>query len=181
LTQFVDDNSKLITSLAAFIALTVFSAQIKDSEVQASLSSATLLGAILLTLELVTRTPARPRQWRLEAFQGVVLMILANVGWYWFKSFPFIWVLALSVIQVTLIYVLTATFAHLFGLAVKLFTIRLLHRDVTHEQFLRLSRFARTLFVVVVFWGLIWVLFKGQDWALTKLNQHAFSIKLPIH
>ncbi len=92
LGQFIDDHSKLITSIAAFVALTAFALQLGDKDFRLELSSLAFLGALLLAFELLMKLPPSPRHWRLEAFAFVLGCLVMIMGAYWFSQFPEWWV-----------------------------------------------------------------------------------------
>jgi hypothetical protein len=42
----------------------------------------------LIGYELVVQMPVGPRQWRLEFFAFILLLLLLTMGLYWIKKFP---------------------------------------------------------------------------------------------
>jgi hypothetical protein len=162
LAQFVEDNSKLITSIAVFIALTAFGTQLKDVEIQSTLPGVTLIAACLLTYELLARAFILRSHWRLEFFQIVLMMLLVDVGLYWFKTFTSLWVPLLNVAILSVgFFGPTIILFMLVTRLVKVVAIRLLHRHVTDEMIaLRLPPAAFFFSSVVVVLGWIWVLRK---------------------
>src|SRR5258705_507978 len=92
LADFIDQNSKLVTSVAAFVALTAFSLQIENPEIKLYFSALTFLAAGLLALELWAKLPSLPYHWRLTAFSHVLTILVFAMGYYWFTKFPAVWV-----------------------------------------------------------------------------------------
>jgi hypothetical protein len=104
LSQFIDENYKLITSMAAFIALTAFSSQVNDSETKTYVAGLALLAAALLAMELFFKLPFGPQHWRLKAFEFILVFLIFSIGNYWFLQFPGIWGPTLSIILVVVIF-----------------------------------------------------------------------------
>lgn len=103
LSQFVEDHSKLITGIAAFIALAAFSSQLStqgDETKYAKLfiSGLSMLAAILLTWELSAKLPPPPHQWRLSIFANILVLMLMMLVLYWGSQFPTIWGLFLMIV-----------------------------------------------------------------------------------
>jgi hypothetical protein len=93
LRDFIDTQSKLVTSIAAFIALTVFGGQLDDgSGIKIFISALTLSAAILLTWELLINLPEPPREWRVELFSHILSLLTIFMVWLWFSKFPAAWV-----------------------------------------------------------------------------------------
>jgi len=98
LYTFVDDNYKLITGMAAFVALTAFASQLADNEAKRALAGGALLAACLFALELFSRLPFNNQHWRLALFELVTLGLIVEIGRYFFLHFPAIWGPAVSTI-----------------------------------------------------------------------------------
>ena len=159
LSQFVRDNSTLITGVAAFAALTAFFAtQLKDVELQAILPGLTLLGAFLLAFELLTLTPAPPRHWRLAVFEMVLMMLVVYVGWYWLKTFAVMWVpLVGAVVNMFLLFAIPVVLTYVLGKTLTFVTVHVRHKQIADVTLIRTQRTAFFLFLVadaaVYFWA----------------------------
>jgi hypothetical protein len=172
LARFIDDNSKLVTSLAAFIALTAFSSQLDNSDLKSLFAALTFLAATLLALELESVLPDRPRHWRLEAFSLVLFMLVTSMVWYWFKKFPALWVpTLLYVIQTVVLLGLAALLTYLLTEAIKFVTTKLFKREIPANVMLRVSR------IVLVFCAALVVV--GFFWTSGKLAAHPIKIHIP--
>jgi len=172
LSDFVKDNSTLITGVAAFAALTAFfSNQVKDVAIQAILPGFTLLGSFVMAFELFMRTPPPPRHWRLEVFEYVLVWLVFCVGWYWVETFPSLWVPFVAAI-VNLVLVLTPSIllTWLFGIVVR-HASRRVHKHLTEETVIRSQRVA--FFLLLVFNGALYL------WVGHKLLPHPVTLKLP--
>jgi len=97
---FVEDNYKLITGMAAFIALTAFASQLTDDEGKTALAGGALLAACLFAMELFFRLPVNNKHWRLALFEMVMLGLTLAIGRYFVLHFPVIWGSAVSAILV---------------------------------------------------------------------------------
>lgn len=174
LADFVKDNSALISGVAAFAGLTAFfSAQIKDVELQATLPGVTLLGAFLLAFELFMRFPAPPRHWRLAVFELVLMALLANVGWYWFKAFPAVWVPPLgAIVNLVVVLALPLLLTYLLGKAVTFVTVRLLRKKIEDATVIKIQQGAFVFFLIASF--------AGYFWAAHKLIPRPIKIHLPF-
>ena len=91
LHDFVDDNYKLVTGMAAFVALTAFSSQIGDTETKTYLAGCALFAAGLFAMELFFRLPFNEQHWRLWLFQVLLLAMTVEIGRYSFLQFPAVW------------------------------------------------------------------------------------------
>ena len=91
LYMFVDDNYKLITCMAAFIALAAFSSQLNDTEAKTTLAGCALLAVCLFAMELFFRLPVNNQHWRLWLFELVMLALTFEIGRYFFLHFPVVW------------------------------------------------------------------------------------------
>ena len=174
LFDFVKDNSTLITGVAAFAALTAFfTTQLKDAEIQATLPGVTLLGAFLLGFELLTRTPAPPRHWRLAVFELVLMVMLANLAWYWFKAFHSIWVPLLGFLaNLVLLFALPTLLTYPCGKAVKFVAVHALHKQIADVTLIPIQR---VIFVLLVIGDTVLYF-----WAAHKLIPHPITIRTPF-
>lgn len=100
LSKFVEDNYKLFTGMAAFIALTAFASQSTDNEAKTVLAGGALLAACLFALELFFRLPFNNQHWRLALFELVMAGLTLEIGRYFFLHFAVIWGPAVSMILV---------------------------------------------------------------------------------
>ncbi|MBZ5667278.1 MAG: hypothetical protein LAO30_22080 [Acidobacteriia bacterium] len=178
LSAFIDEHSKLITAIGLFVALTAFSAHIDDFGVKSILPGITLLGALVLTLELFLKVPPVPeRQWRLMVFELVLVGILFTVGRYWFGTFKIIWVPAF--VLLTLILWLLVYCALLVFIFKKLFL-----------AFVQRSKWKLTQKTLQVIWvsGMclcVVLAGLGVRWTMRQLAQHQWtapaSVKALFH
>lgn len=172
LGQFVEDNSKLITSVAAFVALTAFSSQLDNGDIRLLFPALTFLAAALLGFELLEKLPDRPRHWRLEAFSLVLLLLVVSMGWYWFSKFPALWVPTLFyLIQTVALLGLTALLSYLLTKAIKFVSTKLFRREIQANAMLRVSRIVFVCCAVLVVAGLFWT--------SRKLAAHPITIHIP--
>ncbi len=91
LFEFIEENQRLLTAIAVFIALTAFLVQATatDDALSKSIPGIPLLAALLLTLELFLRIPTEAQMtFRLWFFHLVVLALGISLGWLWVKRFP---------------------------------------------------------------------------------------------
>ncbi|SRR5581483_313252 len=91
LTDFVDENSKLISALGVFTALTVFSTNLTLKPYGYALSFAFMTLTVLLWLELWGKYPARRGSWRLTWFENILFLTVLAVVFYWLLEFRTIW------------------------------------------------------------------------------------------
>jgi hypothetical protein len=136
LSDFIKDNSTLVTSFAAFVALTAFSFQLDDPETKLALSATALFGALLLGIELFSRLPPRSYHWRLQVFVFVLSCLFIEIGSYWLSHFRAIWI-SLSV-----------TLA--LRKAVRFVAIHAFKRSLDAERFERGSQIAFIFFMVLL-------------------------------
>ena len=171
LAKFIEDNSKLVTSLAAFVALTAFSSQL-DSDLKPVFAALSFLGATLIGLELESALPDRPRHWRLEVFSLVLFVLVASMGWYWFHKFAAFWEPTLIfVIQTVVLLGLAALLAYLLTEAIKFIWTKLFKRQIQPKVMLRVSRLVLVCCAVLVVAGLFWT--------SKKLAAHPITIHIP--
>lgn len=172
LRHFIEDHSKLVTSLAAFVALTAFSSQLDNSDLKFGFAALAFFAALLLGLELESALPDRPRHWRLEFFSFVLLFLVVIMGWYWFSKFPVLWVPALFYLMLSVVLlVLAALLTYVLTQTLKFITTKLLKREIQANVMLRASR------IVFVFCAVLVVV--GLSWTSRKLAAHPITIHIP--
>jgi hypothetical protein len=174
LGDFIEAHSKLVTSIAAFIALTAFSSQIdKSSDIKLFFPGLTLLAAIILTFELHSKLPGRPLHWRLDVFSNILTLLTVAMAWYWVSQFPVLWVPVVGYVLEMGVFIGGALLlTHLLTKAVTTITSKLFKRSVPPTAMERISQTGFVLFSVVFVAGLIW--------AGHKLSSHPISVHIPI-
>jgi hypothetical protein len=90
LSDFVEEHYRLITSIAAFTALTVFFTQIEDKELRLYLPALTFLITIIFALELGAQFPPPPLHWRFRVVE-YLFPILLMMAFYWLSRFLVLW------------------------------------------------------------------------------------------
>jgi hypothetical protein len=173
LFDFVEENSKLITSMAAFAALTAFLlTQVKDDEFRI-LPGFTLLAALLLMCELFMRSMRTPeRHWRLELFELSLAILLAGVGWFWLKTFPSVWgMFVYAIVVLAFVLGIPTLLTLLFRLTVKVI-VRAQSKEIAPERLLPLERIAFGFFLFLTGVAIFWARYK---WA-----GHQFKIHIPF-
>ena len=91
LSDFVNENSKLISTLGVFTALSVFSTNLALKPYGYVLSFAFMTLTILLWLELWGKYPAKSGSWRLYWFENILFLTVLAVVLYWLLEFRSIW------------------------------------------------------------------------------------------
>jgi hypothetical protein len=171
LGQFIEEHSKLVTSMAAFIALTAFASQLSDADVGPIFSALTFMAAALLGFELLMKLPPPPRHWRLETFSYVLSLLVILMGWYWFSNFPGLWLsLVFFLIELVLLVGAAALLTYLLTAAVGLVATKLFKSSIRPVVFLRISKAGFVFCAILVFAGLLW--------ASKKLSGHTINIHL---
>jgi hypothetical protein len=172
LGQFIEENSKLITSIAAFVALTAFSSQMDNGEIKLYFSALTFLAAVLLTLELHSKFPIPPHHWRLGAFSHILTILVAAMGWYWFSQFPAVWVPQLfSLIQGVVLLGVAVLLTYSLTAAIKFAITKLFRSKIQDKVMSRIS--------LVVFLCCAVLLVAGLFWVSRKLAAHPITIHIP--
>jgi hypothetical protein len=162
LADFIKDNSTLVTSFAAFVALTAFSFQLDKPEAKLGLSAAALFGALILGIELLSRLPPRPHHWRLQIFALVLLCLFVEMGWYWLSRFRAIWVTSLvAATPMVLVVLISALVTLTLRKAVQFIAARLFKRSLDAQRFERGSQIAFIFFMVLLLGIGMWVLQRG--------------------
>jgi hypothetical protein len=171
LAEFIEENSKLVTSFAAFVALAAFSLQLDKPEVKIGISAAALLGALLLVIELFWRVPPREAHWRLRLFDLVLLGLFSEMAWYWCSRFKEVWILALIGLAPLFIFLLICgLLTYALEKAGKTFVSRVLKRDLSE------ARIARVRLISVI--SSLILLVGGCLWAARRLGGH--EIRFPF-
>jgi hypothetical protein len=157
LSEFIDDHSKLVTSLAAFVALTAFSLQLEIADVKPFLPALAFVGAVALALELWAQIPPPPHHWRLALFAFVVPLLPAMMAFYWFEKFHDAWLPLLPFFVGFIVQVgFSSLITHLFTNMVTFVATRWFHRDIQPRTMLRVEQFgflfSMILFAVGMFW-----------------------------
>jgi hypothetical protein len=172
LSEFIDDNHKLVTSLAAFVAVTAFSSQLPSNDIKLNMAGFAFLGAFLLAFELLRQLPSPPRQWRLDAFAYVLVILLFTMGYYWLSQFQNIWAPLVPVVIVLIVFLVLALLpGTLFAKVIKFIAKRFLHREIPTETETRISQMWLFFFTGLLLVG--WLLL---SW---KFGGHQISIHFP--
>jgi hypothetical protein len=176
LAQFIEANSKLVTSIAAFVALTAFSSQIDNADIKLHFSALSFSAAGLLTLELLAKFPPPPRHWRLEAFSFVLTILVAAMGYYWFVKFPAVWVPQVAtvlyvVVAFVVLLVPASGLTHISTKGINFIIARIWKRE-PQQPFIR-----RIRMVVFLTWTAL--VFAGLVWVSKKLAAHPIRVHIP--
>jgi hypothetical protein len=173
LADFIKDNSTLVTSFAAFVALTAFSSQLTaDPEAQVSVSAFAMFAALIIGIELFYRIPFVPHHWRLGLFRYVLLGLLFAIGQYWFEHFKSVWVgTVLSFARVVVGLLILGLFAYLFGQGAKIFWAHILKREMSQELIQRISLIG--LIASIVLMVSAWV------WGLHRFGGRTYEVRTP--
>jgi hypothetical protein len=173
LARFIDDYSKLVTSIAAFVALTAFASQLDNYDAKLYLSGLCLLAAVLLGIELYRQLPPEPHHWLLKAFSLNLTLLVFGMGWYWVSRFTVVWgPIIFAVIYVFVFAGLPYLFAHFVTKLIVLVAARLFHCQIRAEMKTRIEQ--------VGFFGLIGSLLLCGFWVLYKFCGHPIRIHLPF-
>lgn len=173
LSQFIEDNSKLITSVAAFVALTAFSSQLDNGDIKILFPALTFLAAALLSFELLRKLPAPPRHWRLEAFSLILANLVLLMGWYWLSKFPVVWVPTLGyLVEIVLFIGLAVLLTRFFSKVTKVIAAKLFKREIRTDAMLRVPQFWFVFCMVLALMGLLW--------ASRKLANRPIKIHIPV-
>lgn len=160
LSEFIETNSKLVTSLAAFVALTIFALQQGGDDAE-FVAAGALLGAVLLAYELFRNVPPRPRQWRLSLFEPIFLILMFGLGQFWLSRFKDIWIQIIIygfLAIVGLLFFVVSFYA--FRKMVRLFAIHVLrmHMSLNPDPFARPSGLLWLLAVAIFYIGIWWLI-----------------------
>jgi len=107
LTDFINDNQKLISVLGVFTALTVFSANLPFKIMGYALSFIFFAVTLLVWIELLEKFPKGKANWRLRLFENLLSYSVLGIFLYWLLAYREIW-------QVMLVFPLTILLATLF-------------------------------------------------------------------
>jgi hypothetical protein len=92
LSDFIGDNDKLLSALAAFVALIAFTQGFRPEFVAGFLSFVLIAGIVLIGIEIWRRLPDdRLMSWRLFLFRYVLYWSLAGVIFYWLLNYRVFW------------------------------------------------------------------------------------------
>lgn len=171
LERFIDENSKLVTSIAAFVALAAFSFQL-DVDRFYTLSALSLIAALVLGLELQSRIPSSPRHWRLNLFASVLATIILVMGVVWIDKFwglwtTLLWRLVPAILVLAVLLLLTVS----LGKTVSLVASKVLRLTLDDAREVRIRQ---TIFVTC---AVLCVVAFFVAWA--KLGGHIYTIKTP--
>jgi hypothetical protein len=110
---------------------------------------------LLLGFELLVQMPASPRQWRLEFFAFILLLLLMTMGLYWIKKFQALWLPLLGVlIKMVALVVLSALLTHLLTKTVSAIACRFFHWSIPPERMQRFRQACLCVFLVLSMLGL---------------------------
>jgi hypothetical protein len=175
LTEFIEVNSKLITSLAAFIALTAFALQLDKAQGAVGLSdvsAAALFAAFLISFELFWNLRVRTQHWRLALFQIALLCLFVSIGRYWFSHYKEVWIgVLLSAIPIVLLLAISVALSIVARKVVVSVATRVLKRDMEPK---RMERVSEIIFIAFLVLSLV-----GWGWLGTKVRAHTIQIKVP--
>lgn len=151
LKDFIEDHSKLITTLAAFIALTGFSTQFDNDTMKGVVPALTLLAATLVAWELWNLLPERPREWRLEIFSFVWAYLVMSMVLYWFWKFRGIWISAVfNLIKATLFFTIIILTAIVLTRVIEFLARVVFKRPIATHQKTRISQFSFLLCAILL-------------------------------
>jgi hypothetical protein len=172
LGEFIDVNSKLVTSIAAFAALTAFSSQMDNGDIKFIFPGLTFLAAVLLTIELSTLMPPRPLHWRLELFSQILGLMTLLMGAYWFSKFPALWgSVVVFAISMVIFLGIPAVLAHFLTKLIKIVAAKLFNREIGANAILRTGQI---IFITCALCGLL-----GLSWNSKRLARHPVKIHIP--
>jgi len=109
LSDFIDENQKLITVLGVFTALTVFAGNISLAPFRNILSFLFMSLAIIVWIELWRKFPLKKYTWLLRWFEIILTLSIIVLISYWFIGYSEMW-------QGYLIVALTSIFTAVFGI-----------------------------------------------------------------
>lgn len=91
LTEFIEQNHKLISVLGILTALTVFTYNLPLKLLGYLLSFGFLFLTILVWFELWAKFPKKPTSWRLSNFESTLQFLIFGLVIYWFLAYREIW------------------------------------------------------------------------------------------
>ncbi len=148
LSDYIENNSKLISVLGVFTALTVFSYNLTIKPIGNILSFVFLTITIIVWLELWTKFPPKPSSWRLILFENVLSFSVLGIILYWLLAYREIW----RAILVFPIWVLTIT---LISFLITRFNLleKITGFKIAKYTFIRIL-FGLTLMILIYFFSL---------------------------
>lgn len=91
LTNFIEQNQKIISVLGVFTALTVFTANLSFRAFGYALSFIFLSLTLLLWIEVLEKFPKGEANWRLKIFEILLSYTFLGIILYWLLSYREIW------------------------------------------------------------------------------------------
>ena len=141
LSDFIEDNYKLLSVLGILTALTIFSGNLTPRAIGSVLSLAFLSEAVLVWLELWAKFP-RKGSLRLVFFENILSLIIMTVIAYW--------LIELQKMSYSLIFYLTfLVILYCFSMIIKKFNV--------FELFFPQRKIFRYIFGFIIIW-VVWVL-----------------------
>ncbi|SMD44803.1 hypothetical protein SAMN00777080_3437 [Aquiflexum balticum DSM 16537] len=133
LASFIDENSKLISVLGVFTALTVFSFNLQIKFVGNLLSFVFLTLVILVWVEIWSRFPKKSSSWRLNLFENILSYSILLIVFYWIIFYRDIW-------EAILVYVLWILIMSVTGHLISYFKLfqRILGLKVSKYKIVRI-------------------------------------------
>jgi hypothetical protein len=163
LADFIEENSKLVTSFAAFVALAAFSLQLDKPEARFYLSAAALFGALLLGIELFFRLPLVGEvHWRLKLFELVLFSLLWGMTWYWFSRFKEVWISTLvGLVPLFIFLLICGLLTYALEKAARIFFARVLKRDLNKAWAERVPLISAIFLFLLLVGGWLWVMHRS--------------------
>jgi len=91
LTQYIEENHKLITVLGVFTALTVFARSLPITTLGLFLSFLFMTLAVFVWLELFARFPSKAGGWRVTWFENILSLSVFMLVIYWILDYRQVW------------------------------------------------------------------------------------------
>lgn len=91
LSEYIEENSKLISVLGVFTALTVFTYGLPIKPLGYALSFVFLSISVVVWIELWTKFPPEPSSWRLVLFENILSYSILGIIVYWLLAYREIW------------------------------------------------------------------------------------------
>jgi len=168
LNDFIEAHSKLVTSIAAFIALSAFSAQIDIEGTKLYFSALTFLVAVLLVFELLSQFPPAPRHWRLELFLYLLIFLMLMMGQYWVLKFPSVWVpLAGAGLNIVIFLIFPDLLTNPIKKAIVFTTMRVFKRELKAKTQDHVSLIVFVILSLMVFGAWTWIMYKYGGRSIT--------------
>jgi len=161
LAQFIEDNSKLVTSIAAFVALTALSSQLENDDAKLYISGLSLLAAMLLAIELLRQLPPEPHRGLLIPFSLLLAALVFAMGEYWVSRFKAVWVPIVTFVVLGFVFVvLPVLFIGFITKVIVLVSVHLFHRQMHAKLKTRIEQFGLLGFVGILFLCWLWVSYR---------------------